>query len=303
MAMKTLLKNLVHFMLCMWALLSVSVHSCISGPQEENNDTLRFALLVGGGVTESDNFPSFYANIEYVFNTLKKLGYRDDDIIVLFYGGNKPSHPIVQGKATKENFISKLNYFGEKLDSNDSLIIFRSGHGMVELLFEKYEAVPSHINGRGIKGQKCVGTEAVMKFPDGDLSYLELQNILGNIKGKQIIVILNQCFSGQFVDIALSLQNTVVITETSETELAINQTRKTIRWKHDEWPFVRCFFDGLLKQKTNGDKPTIYDAFQYMVKCNPYIEGLPIRADRPLLRENPQIKYGEMLKIGNVFIH
>lgn len=131
------------------------------------------------------------------------------------------------------------------------------------------------------------------------LSRLEFQERLARIKAKKIVVILNQCFSGQFTDIALKLNNTVII---SQADLAIHQTIKTLRWKQDEWPFVKCLFDGFLHNGIKEEKQSVYNAFQYMLKCNPNIEGIPIQADRPLLKENPQIKYGRGLKKGTVYI-
>ena len=128
---------------------------------------------------------------------------------------------------------------------------------------------------------------------------LEFQERLARIKAKQIVVILNQCFSGQFTDIALKLNNTVII---SQADLAIHQTLKTLSWEHDEWPFVKCLFDGFLHNGIKEKKKSVYNAFQYMLKCNPNIEGIPIQADRPLLKENPQIKYGRGLKKGTVYI-
>ena len=294
------MRKAVHFMLLVGIVQLVSFCSFISIPERKNNEPQKYALLIGGGTTEHDNFESFYKNIEYVSNTLKILGYRDEDIKILFYEGRTSYHPIVDGKAIKENFINELCHLGNTIDSNDSLLIFRSGHGMVEL---KYEKFTTYEHGLGTESTKYAGTEAVMKFPDGNLSYLEFQEILGRIEGKQIVVILNQCFSGQFADIAMSLKNTVVITETRETQFAINQTRETVRWKYEEWPFVKCIFDGFLQNGIKGEKQSVINAFQYMLKCNPNIEGIPVQADRPLLKENPKIKYGSSLKKGAVYIY
>ena len=157
--------------------------------------------------------------------------------------------------------------------------------------------------GLEVESMKWVGTEAVMRFPDGNLSYFDFQEILEQIRGKQIIVILNQCFAGQFTDIAMSLDKVVVITETRETQMAINNTRKTLRWQHDEWPFVKCIFDGFLQNNSKGKRQSVFNAFQYMLRCNPSIEGIPVQADRPLLKENPQIKYGSGLKKGTVYLY
>ena len=286
-------------MLLMSIVQMMSACSLTSIPERKNNKTKMYALLIGGGVTEFDNFESYYKNIEYAANTLKKLGYCDEDITILFFGGKTSNHPIVEGNATKENFIYELRHLGQTIDSNDSLVIFRSGHGMVKLILEKY---PNNGDNHGIESIKCVGTASVMRFPDGDLSHLEFQDILGKIKGKQIIVILNQCFAGRFTDIAMSLDNAVIITETEESEMAIKLKRKTLRWKHDEWPFVKCIFDGFSQKNTKGENQSVFNAYQYLLLCNPYIIGVPVHADRPLLKENPQIEYGSSLKKGTVYI-
>ena len=39
-----------------------------------------------------------------------------------------------------------------------------------------------------------------------------------------------------------------------------------------------------------------------MLECNPNVKGIAIKADRPLLKEYPQIKYGSGLTMGNVYI-
>jgi hypothetical protein len=79
--------------------------------------------------------------------------------------------------------------------------------------------------------------------------------------------------------------------------------RKTARWKYDVWPFVKCIFDGFFASEAGGKKQSVSDAFRYMLTCNPNIGGEPVKADRPLLKENPQIKYGSALKRGSVYIH
>jgi hypothetical protein len=270
----------------------------LADPQYGN--VQKHALLSGGGTTAFDNPESFYKNIAYVYRTLRKLGYSDANIKILFHGGKTPDHPIVEGEATKVNFISELNHLGQKMSDNDSLVIFRSGHGMFKLIFKNYQDGEHRHDNEGIK---CVGTKAVMEFPDGELSHLELQALLEKIKGKQIIVILNQCFAGKFTDIALRLENTVIITETDELEIAINVKRKTVRWAHDEWPFVKCILDGFSQRSKKGEKQSVYDAYYYQLRCNPYINGVPVHPDRPLLKITPQIKYGNRLNKGTVYLY
>jgi hypothetical protein len=271
--------------------------------KNRSNESQKYALLIGGGVTKQQNFESYYKNIEYVANTLKKLGYDDENIKILFYGGKSSDRPIVEGKATKKCVIDELSRLEKLIDSNDSLLIFRSGHGTIKLIFEKYGILSTNEPVPKNEKIKVTGTAPVMRFPDGPMSYLELQEKLGRIRAKQIVVILNQCFSGGFVKIANKLDNTVVISETDEVGIAFNLKIAPRIWGYNEWPFVKCIFDGFLENNRNKEKQSVFEAFNYMIKCNPYVEGVGIHPDKPLLKERPQINYGRNLKKGSVYIH
>jgi len=267
------------------------------------NESQKYALLIGGGITKQNTFESYYKNIEYVANTLKKLGYYDGNIKILFYGGKSSERPIVEGKATKKSVIDELSHFEKIIDSNDSLLIFRSGHGIIELIFEKYGILSINEHVPDNENIKVTGTTSVMCFPDGPMSYLEFQEKLGRIRGKQIVVILNQCYSGEFTKIANKLDNTVVISETEEVGIAFTLKRGTKRWEYNEWSFVKCICDGFLENGKSGEKRSVFEAFHYMIKCNPNVEGVPLQPDKPLLKEYPQIKYGRNLTKGSVYIH
>jgi hypothetical protein len=269
----------------------------------KTNEAKKYALLIGGGTKESDNYESFYNNIDYVANALKKMGYDDEDVKILFFGGKTSFRPVVEGDATKEHFVYELNRFSNIIDDNDALLIFRSGHGMLELIFEENDQFPNYDNAHNAANLKFSNPEAVMNFPDGKLGCFEFQELLERIEARQIVVILNQCFCGQFADIAVNLPKAVVVTQTKEVEHGFHQTRKTMMWKHKEWPFVKCFFDGFLQTDKKAEKQSVLDAFRYMLKCNPNIEGVGIQADRPLLKEHPKITYGNELAIGAVYIH
>ena len=267
------------------------------------NESQKYALLIGGGVTKNDTFGGYYKNIEYVANTLKKLGYNDGNIKILFYGGKSSDRPIVEGKATKKCVIDELIHLEKIIDSNDSLLIFRSGHGIIELIFEKYGILSMNEHVPKNENIKVIGTASVMCFPDGSMSYLEFQEKLGRIRGKQIVVILNQCFSGEFTNIANKLGNTVVISETGEVGIAFTLKPTTKRWEYNEWSFVKCICDGFLENGRSGEKRSVFEAFHYMIKCNPSVEGVGVQPDRPILKECPQINYGRNLKKGSVYIN
>lgn len=263
----------------------------------------RFALLVGGGTTSRDNFDSFYENIRFVAGVLGKLGYPRSHVRILFYGGKTAAHPIVEAEATKEAVLAELHAFQQTVTPADSLLIFRSGHGSIALLFEKCDPLPVQgplpQNGPG----GCADTAAVMCFPDGDLTYLELQEKLAAIHAAQIVVILNQCYSGQFTDMATALDHTVVVSQTGEVGVGFFCNRRTDRGENTVWPFVKCLFEAFLMHDRGGKKQSLLNAYEYMHFCNPNVRGVPVHADRPLLKEEPQIKYGKNLKRGSVYIH
>ena len=142
----------------------------------------------------------------------------------------------------------------------------------------------------------------MMSFPDGPLSYLDFQELLGRLKALHIIVILSQCYSGQFTEITTKLANAVVVSETGEVGIAFSTKQRVTVWNHAVWPFVKCLFDGFLIEGCCEAKGSVLKAFEYMLSCNPNVEGISIKADRPLLKETPQIKYGKRLTKGAVYI-
>jgi hypothetical protein len=259
--------------------------------------------LIGGGTTVADDFDSYYKNIEYVDDVLRKMGYDARNVRILFFGGKTAEHTIVEGKATRENVLAEIGHLEQRITSDDTLVIFRCGHGTIELIFEKFgilnrgEQVPEN------EPARIIGTAAVMCFPDGCLSYLEFQEALRRIRARQIVVILNQCYSGQFTEMAAVLDNTVVVSQAGEVGIGFFCNYKTKRWQHPVWPFVKCLFDGLLLHSAGAPKRSLLDAFEYMQSCNPNVAGRSVRADRPLLKEEPQIKYGRNLQRGSVHIY
>ncbi|MGD9096528.1 MAG: hypothetical protein PVF97_00500 [Desulfobacterales bacterium] len=262
-----------------------------------------YALLIGGGATNQDCLDSFYSNITYANSTLLKLGYNQKNIKLLFFNGKSTKYPLAESAATKINVVKELSRISKIADVNDSLLIFRSGHGIIELIFHKYGILPK---GKVLKDDNFVhtiGTAAVMCFPDGYLSYLELQEILKRIEARQIVLILNQCYSGQFTQISNHLANTVVISQTEDVGYAFHSQRTPENWETEVWPFVKCIFDGFLPVEGKSKRKSVSEAFEYMLSCNPNVQGVPILADRPLIIEKPQIRYGKKLKRGTVFIN
>ena len=255
----------------------------LKNPEKHQNiQSEKYALLIGGGYNNQNNLASFYINIEYVRDTLRQLGYKKRNIITLFYGGATLTKPNIDGEATRKRLLIELDKYASILGPEDSLLLFRSGHGTIELVFDEH-------SGMGI------GPEAVMQLSDGNLGPTKLQAKFEKINCRHIILILSQCFSGPFTEIAKNIDNIVIITETDALGYAFHENQMKTGWKYEVWPFVKCLFDGFSNQNSEANTQSVAYAFEYMLEKNPNIIGVPIRADRPLLKENPQIRYGKKL--------
>ena len=178
MAMINLIIRIVFLILLVITISIVTVYSFYPSVNSANNESQKYALLIGGGVTELDTYDSFFKNIEYASNALIKLGYQEEDIKILFYGGQKPNRSIVAKNATKQILLDELSHLENTIDSNDSLVIFRTGHGSIDLVFENHETLSNIEHAHAFDRFKCVGTTSVMRFPDGVLSCREFQKSL-----------------------------------------------------------------------------------------------------------------------------
>ena len=95
-------------------------------------DPKKYALLIGGGTTEENSFPSFYDNIKLFNETIKKKGFEDENILILYHKGPNKQYPLSEGKATKETVKKALEELANKIEPQDKLVIFRSGHGYID---------------------------------------------------------------------------------------------------------------------------------------------------------------------------
>ena len=107
--MVKLINKTVFFVLLIFIISSVLGDSFDPTLKHTDNEGKKYALLIGGGTTDLDTYDSFFENIEYVSNTLLKLGYCEKDIKILFYGGKKPDRSIVDRNATKKIILDELS--------------------------------------------------------------------------------------------------------------------------------------------------------------------------------------------------
>ncbi|MCG2718181.1 MAG: hypothetical protein L6408_05025 [Nanoarchaeota archaeon] len=286
----------------------------VQGYETKNPEPKKYALLIGGGTNKYNDHESFYSNIELVYQSLKDKGYKDKDIDVLYFGGKTDKHPLAENNADKETITESLDDIANKITPKDKLVIFRSGHGMLDIIFENYGIISiKNPLGPDDPIPKSIGDASVMELPDGEIiADFEFKEYLKNIKAKEIIVILNQCYSGGFNDITKDLDNTVVITESTKSEQAFKWLAGDTM-KYSEWPFVRLIFDAFNGEDYEGnpvdadingdDKISLNESFDYMFENNPLVNGVRmVNKMGYVKKETPHITYGKNLKKGGVFL-
>jgi hypothetical protein len=156
------------------------------------------------------------------------------DVLMTIYG--YPSDNIIlltNSEATKSAVISALEWVRDQERSQDGVSIFFSTHGSVDKL---------HLY-------------------DDFLLDMELSNILSEFDSQDILIVIDACYSGSFLDVAESISGGIIITASTADEVTydIGFFGNTI--------FAEYFIDRGLSQglaDENGDGAvSIEEAFNY----------------------------------------
>jgi len=101
------------------------------------------------------------------------------------YGFNKDNiHDLFDEQATRKEIYSRLRNYVEKLDENDRLLIYFSGHGYYDSTLETGYWIPA---------------DAHSGADDEYINNLEITRMLQKMKAKNIFVIADACYSGQLL--------------------------------------------------------------------------------------------------------
>jgi len=185
-----------------------------TNPMEKNH--YKFAIMVCGGAIGDPAQPTFENTIQHAYNTLKDIGYNDEDIYYLNVDASKEG---VDQIATKNNIQEAItNWLASRSKSYGECFIYLINHGTDG----GYFAVDS--NG------------------DGDLSdsedYIrdyELDSWIDQVVYSTCTVVIEACFSGDFID-DLSEDNRIVITSS-------NGSQPSYGISGGEAIFSKAFFD------------------------------------------------------------
>jgi hypothetical protein len=174
---------------------------------------------------------------------------------------------LINSQGTKAAVLSALEWVGNQaVNTSSAVVIFFSTHGSNDVLY----------------------------LYDDTLTENELFNSLSTLESHNILVVINACKSGSFIDLADAFPTGIVVTASAADELTydIDNFENTV--------FVEYFVDrgmsqGLADANSDG-VVTVEEAFVYAeAKCNPPPGPLIIPRTHPQIVDN----YEEEFELSN----
>jgi len=184
-------------------ILEKNISSC-SSPEN------LYAIIISGGYNPYNNWVRYWNDCAAIYSALTQVyGYPDDHIYVIMSDGTDPgldrhhyddtydSSPLdldedgdddIQYSATKANIANVFNALQAILDPEDSLFIYTTDHGSQE-----------------------AGQDALLLLWEESIKDDEFAIEVNKINCGEIMVVMEQCHSGGFVD-DLSAQGRVIAT-------------------------------------------------------------------------------------------
>ncbi len=167
-----------------------------------------WAVILSGGAHSYSNYPRYWNDCSEIYKTLKNVyGYLDDHIIAAISDGTDPaadqstgtsSDPDLDGDGdddimyacTFDNLEMIFDDLASSLGSLDTLFIFTTDHGSGQL---------------GVPGQPTS-----MNLWNGEVIWdYEFAALLEPIACREIILTLEPCFSGGFIDDVINMDSDV----------------------------------------------------------------------------------------------
>jgi len=224
----------------------------------QKNESTKYALVVVGssrgerGQSLLDPYDknSFFLAGVYVYQYLKDMGFKEDNIKFLYSTGDpdfeeKLNSATIEdikreqfgkydNKATQENLALLTERLSQKVDDNDIFVLYIGTHG----------------------SPKSLEMEA---DKDDGLYYNELQQMLEKINPGMGLVYLDSCYSGAYIK-KLDLPRYILVSTTGE---------HTYSWVDRDFSGGRFFFENLTDPESDKNldgKISIREAFIHTTK-------------------------------------
>ena len=228
-----------------------------------------YALLFSGGINSGNAHARYWNDLKYMYMTLKKKGYTDDRIVVIYkdgVAGDAVGDMPVDYAATSTGINDAFAFLKGKMDSNDQLLFFATNHGGG---FHQAE----NVNYSGATDSD--GDEIDTYLKDETIFYYNQSGVItddlmaqkfADLKMGTFIAVLEPCFSGGFLR-DLSGNGRVIISAANEFEFSWGRSGG----QYDEFSYhFTAALNGQTPEGTtvnadqNGDgSVSMYEAYRY----------------------------------------
>ncbi|HEX3030333.1 MAG TPA: C13 family peptidase, partial [Clostridia bacterium] len=226
-----------------------------------------YAVLISGGLAQ-DGYDEFWNDLVLMWKALLDVGYRDENIFVVYGDGNdfddpaRPYYSFKRFKLLNGSKRRKLTDFRADIESISYL--FNSLTQNLKPSKSQPDRIPDVLSRRIINKLSSKDTLFVWTFDHGDkdgansslclmngekLSDIAFGNLIAKIKCAFKTVVMQQCFSGGFID-NLSDGKTMILTACSHDEAAHrcdseNNEIDGVVYHHGEFnhQFLQAFYD------------------------------------------------------------
>lgn len=198
------------------------IHPDVCGTVWQTPST-HYALLYSGGCNRENAHIRYWNDIKFMYNTLKKYGYTDDRIVVVYRDGihDDPLTFVpsvtVDYAATPQGINNAFAYLGSKLDANDQLFVFTTNHGGGFHVGENRNYGTMDTNGDEIDMYNI--DEDFCYYGGGTLTDDVLASKINALSVGTVIACLEPCFSGGFLK-DLAGNNRVIMSAANEFEFS-----------------------------------------------------------------------------------
>ena len=161
---------------------------------EPKNEVTEYALLING----DHDIIHHETNIQQAASKLMNIGYDENNIIYLTGQEHDPRRDKLSEHnykpATAKSLEDAILYLRDKVDNNDLLLVYTTGHG-----YKKDD-------------------KSYLALFDAGLNSIGFAKLLNKIDFGQLIFVADQCFSGGFVDKIECLDRNIIAMSDTDAE-------------------------------------------------------------------------------------
>jgi hypothetical protein len=264
----------------------------------------RYAVIISGGWNRFSNYPRYWNDCAYFYNTLMSYGFLKENITVLFADGTDPAVdrpdstssptdfdgdglPDINYSATKANLTTVFNALSAQLTSDDVLYIFTTDHGSYQTGNDAPYATPNVT--LCLWGEEITGDEFAAE--------------VNKVTAKAIAAIFEQCFSGGLVE-KLKAANRVLMSAARWWELSY----AAVSIDYDEFSYyaTKALAEPALGDSNGDGVVTMEEAYLYALANDSYqeetISGGDNDGEHPSYYSNPW-SLGRNLSLGGQGVH